>query len=164
MKKVLLLLVLLVMLPVITCAQFHDGPPPREDKKHFDRIAQLEKIKLLEALDLEEEQVLRLFSRRDAHQDEQRVVLEKRDALVKELEEKYVSGEEELTPDLFNNYLKKLAGYEVTLAEQREAYIYSLKEILSEEDVIKYIVFESKFRKMVRQFLMDDRGKEKRGK
>ncbi|GJQ61901.1 MAG: hypothetical protein SCALA702_09540 [Melioribacteraceae bacterium] len=164
MKKVLLLLVFFIIIPATTWGQFHDGPPPRGDKKHFDRISQLEKIKLLEALDLEEEQVLRLFSRRDSHQDEQRVILEKRENLIKELDEKFIAGDEELTPEIFNGYMEKLAGYEKTLAEQRKAYLYSLKEILSEEDVIKYIVFESKFRQMVRNILMDERGRGRKGK
>jgi len=161
--KQYIILILLILSAGSLYGQFQDGPPPG-GRRHQDRIAQLEKIKLLEALDLSEEKMLILFSRRDAHHDAQKKLFDQREELMKELDEKYISGDESITAEEFDKIIKKLAGYERAIAESRESYLNSLKDILSEKEIIKYIVFESKFREMVRKFIMEDRPKGTRGK
>src|SRR5690606_24597403 len=65
MKK--LFLILFILLIAVSTQYAQESRGGKHDPK--GRLAELEKIKLLEALDMDEETTLKFFSRRNAHKD-----------------------------------------------------------------------------------------------
>ena len=61
MRTFIVILSFISFLSIEAFAQFEEGPPPH---KMREKILQLEKIKLIEALQMDEETTLRFFARR----------------------------------------------------------------------------------------------------
>lgn len=120
------------------------------------KFEQLEKVKLIEYLDLDEATMLKLFSRRSDHKkmmDERNEFIDKMldhlEYLIKD--NKNGSKDEELKAKIteFNNYMDE------THKLQRQ-FMASLSDLLSPEKHAKYIVFERNFRKEIRDLLKKD--------
>lgn len=122
-----------------------------------ERMEQLEKIKLLEVLDLDEETSVRFFARRNEFKEEHHKIMEEREALLSEMEQ---ALQEEKSADEFNyeETLEKLTGLEKEFVQKRIDFINSLDDILTVEQKAKLVVFESKFMDEVRKALMRRRG------
>lgn len=124
-----------------------------------ERMEQLEKIKLLEVLDLDEETSVRFFTRRNEFKEEHHKIMEERKELIFEMEQ---ALREEKSTDEFNyeETMDKLAELEKKFIQQRIDFINSLSDILTVEQRAKLVVFESKFMGEVRKALMRRGGKE----
>jgi len=118
--------------------------------KMHSKIEQLEKIKLIELLNLDEQTTLKFFARRDEHRDKQHVLIDKRDNLYDMLNENLKSNNE-------INYKSKISevfSIEKEMIVQREKFFNSLKDILTEKQIAQIIAFESNFRDEMRhQFI-----------
>lgn len=158
MKKIIILIFFLCSAMAVS-AQFEMDPPTPGGRKHKDRIDQLEKIKLAEELNLDDETLFTVFEIRDRFIGLQKETLDKRDSLVNKLDQEFVSGNTKVDDKNYAKYMKQLSDYELQIAKQRSEFIKSLEQVLSKENVVRYIVFEQKFRQMVRQFFMEGRGK-----
>ena len=114
------------------------------------RIEQLEKIKIIEELNMDEETTLKFFSRRNEHRVGQRELIAKRDELFKTLSDNFDSEEEinykEKTEEIFEIEKKMLV--------QRKNFLNSLSDILSEKQMVQLVVFEFNFRNEVRHQFM----------
>ena len=132
--------------------------PPKHNKAPKERLEQLEKIKLLEILDLGEEESIRFFSRRDNFKEEHRKILDERDAIILEMEIALKKGK---TSEEFNFHQKisELVDVEQKIVDHRKTFIQSLSDILTSSQIAKVVVFESKFMKEVRDALMHRRGR-----
>lgn len=118
--------------------------------KMHSKIEQLEKIKLIELLNLDEQTTLKFFARRDEHRDKQHILIDKRDNLYDMLNENLKSNNE-------INYKSKISevfAIEREMIVQREKFFNSLKDILTEKQIAQIIAFESNFRDEMRhQFI-----------
>lgn len=146
MKKYLIFLILFaIYIPV--SAQHRDGPP----KRHDERIGQLEKVKLIEILDMDEETTLRFFARRDKHFDEMKKIHEKREILLETIEDKIKNDDQ-------SGYMEQ-AGEIFKLEEKaikmRRDFISSLTDILTETQIGKMMLFEVKFKEHIKDLLID---------
>lgn len=123
------------------------------------RIAELEKIKLIETLDLDEETMLKFFSRRNAHHKKIKILVREKDSLVNKLGVR-------IRNESKNNYesnIQKILEIEEKLVLERKNFLESIDDILSSYDVAKLIVFERRFRNEIRKELLKQ-GKRMRGK
>lgn len=118
-----------------------------------ERMEQLEQIKLLEVLNLDEETSVRFISRRNDFREENRQIMDQREALIFEMEEALKKGK---TQDEFDYKatMAKLETLEKTFVQQRTEFIKSLQGLLTTEQIAKFVVFESKFMREVRDALM----------
>ena len=122
--------------------------------KNREKLEQLEQIKIIEALDLNEETSIRFFARRN---DSKRTIqdLEKRtDDIILELEKSFDSDDKnqaEKQKQLISEMLKTRESIELN----RNQFINSLNDILSTEQIAKLIVFEKKFRDEIRNVLFE---------
>lgn len=134
------------------------GLPPKHNRAPKERLEQLEKIKLLEILDLGEEKSVRFFSRRDDFKETHQEILDERDAIILEME---IALKKDKTSEEFNysEKLSELADIEQKIVDHRETFIQSLSDILTSSQIAKVVVFESKFMKEVRNALMHRRGR-----
>lgn len=133
-------------------------PQKMRDKfhKNKDKLEQLEKIKLIEALDLNEDISIRLFSRKNDLKKETDKLEDRNEAIIDELEKSFDSNEKNAEirqNQLLNEFLKNKQDIE-TLKHQ---FIISLSDILSQEQVCKFVVFEKKFRDEIKSVLMEKR-------
>ncbi len=155
MKNNAIILFVLFLALSITAQDF----PPKHQRGEGPRgrIEQLEKIKLLETLDLDEETSVRFFSRRNDFKEEHKEIINKRDEILLEIE---LNLQKERTSDEFDyqSALNNLSDIEKRIIKHREVFISSLKDILTIEQIAKFVVFESKFMREVRDALMRRRG------
>ena len=124
--------------------------------KNKGKLEQLEKVKLIEALDLDEETAIRFFARRKDSRNEIDYLEKKSDDLLFKLESSFQSNEknqEEKQRQMISEFLKTSESIE----SKRNQFISSLKDILTTEQISKLIVFEKRFRDEIRNVLLDKR-------
>ena len=127
---------------------------PGEWGRMSGRIEQLEKIKIIEELNLDEETTLKFFSRRNEHRESQRALIDKRDLLYKTLSESFDS-EDDIN---YKAKTEEIFEIERSMFSQREEFYNSLGDILSEKQMVQLVLFEFNFRKEVRhQFMKQGR-------
>jgi len=122
--------------------------------KNREKLEQLEQIKLIEALDLNEETSIRFFARRNDSKKEIQELEKKSEDIILELEKSFVADDKNQTErqkQLISEMLKSRESIELN----RNQFINSLDDILSTEQIAKLIVFEKKFRDEIRNVLFD---------
>lgn len=151
------LLVILIMLFSISYLTAQERPKGNRDLKPLQQIEEWEKIKLIEVLNLKEEASVRFFARRNEHQKRVREIFGQRDQLAQQIEKGIKNGTK--IPDaVYQEQVNKMIEFEAKIQKERESFIRSLSDILSPEQIVKLTVFEIRFRKEVRDRLMN-RGK-----
>lgn len=155
MKNFKLVLFVLFLLTQIISAQEHF--PKGRWGLEGGRISELEKIKLIEELQLDEETTLRFFSRRNLHQETQKKIGSKRDSML------FILNQEIKEDDTKIDYQKdidKILSIDNKLLDERIKFFRSLSDILSYKQIAQLMVFEKKFRSEIRkQILKHGRGR-----
>ena len=140
----------------------------REEGTHrrrapMKKIEELEKIKLLDVLNLDEATSVKLFTRRNQdrtkiwdYEDKINNVLQNIESEVKKGNDKDVSKIQKLNEDFCN--------LSMDVEKEKLSFLRSLSDILNPEQIGKYIVFERKFRDEIRNLLMKERFKRNKGK
>ncbi len=142
-----LLLIFLLLSAVVFAQGKRDHKGPRE------KIEQLEKLKLIEALDMDEQTTLKFFARRNDSHDRIDKMNDSLDLIADSLESKFSKGDDSGYRDLVNKYL----SIEKQIAVEHTQFVNSLYDILSNEQVAKLIVFEKRFREEIRHLLLRGR-------
>ena len=125
-------------------------PPPGEWGRMGGKIEQLEKIKLIEELNLNEETAVRFFARRNEHRESLRSILQKRNALYKEL-----SNEIKLDKkDSLKEKVNEIFLIEDEMVAKRKEFIDSLSDIFTEKQQVQLVLFEFYFRQEMRHQFM----------
>jgi hypothetical protein len=146
-----LLLIMVMFSANILFAQMNTPmPPPHMMNRHGKELRMLEQVKLLDYLNLDEETAVRFISRRKAFLNAQKEINDERKTLldsISTLLDKKTSKA---------NY-KKLVNEELVLErkllQQRRDFIKNLKNILTQEQIAKVIVFENRFKKDVMKMM-----------
>ncbi len=155
MKNFKLVLFFLILLAQIISAQEHFTKG--RWGMQGGRISELEKIKLIEELQLDEETTLRFFSRRNSHQEIHRQIMLKRDSLLIQLNQKI---EEENSKLDYQKEIDKILNIDKELSDERIRFFKSLNDILSYEQIAELLIFEKKFKSEIRkQILRQGRGR-----
>ncbi len=155
MKNFKLVLFFLILLAQIISAQEHFTKG--RWGMQGGRISELEKIKLIEELQLDEETTLRFFSRRNSHQEIHRQIMLKRDSLLIQLNQKI---EEENSKLDYQKEIDKILNIDKELSDERIRFFKSLNDILSYEQIAELLIFEKKFKSEIRkQILRHGRGR-----
>jgi Spy/CpxP family protein refolding chaperone len=164
MKQLLLVVTLFFVFAVTAVAQ----DLGKEEKTHkrrapMKKIEELEKIKLLDVLSLDEATSIKLFTRRNQdrtkiwdYEDKINNVLQNIESEVKKGNDKDVNKIQKLNEDYCNLSME--------VEKEKLNFLKSLSDILTPEQVGKYIVFERKFRDEIRDLLMKERIKRNKGK
>lgn len=121
-----------------------------------EKLEQLEKVKLIEALDLNEDVAVRFFSRRNESRKEIESLEQKGDELLVEIEKSFNADKKSLEVKQKQMISDFLSTREL-IDQKRHEFIKSLDDILTTEQICKLIVFEKKFRDEIRSVLLDRR-------
>jgi len=134
----------------------HDKP-----NKHRYKLAQLEKAKLIEALELDEETSIRFFARRNQSKKDIDELEKKSDEIIVQLEntmKEKDSPKDENQKRLIADLLKT----RLQIESEKQKFINSLSDILSTEQIARLLVFEKRFREEIRNVLFDRRSPNKK--
>ena len=150
MKRIILIISLLLLTSLVLVGQGRHrmGPPPHAG----GRLAQLEKIKLIEFLDMDEETTLKFFARREAFHENRKEIFNKRAELLDELREMVIDDEDNSN---YQALINQIYEYEEKLFTQRKEFFDSLSDILTQKQIASLIIFEDRFRREIRDILLD---------
>ena len=124
-----------------------------------ERVEAFKKIRLMEALKLDEQTSIRFFSRYNKHQDEMKNLGEERNGLIDQLQ---ALGKSKAGDADYEKVIQDLSALELRILDSRKKFIGDLKEIFSVRQVADYIVFERNFNQNLRD-LMREMTQERRG-
>lgn len=151
--KLLYFLIAIILFTTVASFPQHDREKMMKQKS---KLHQLEKIKLIEALNLDEETSLRFFARRNEMQQEVDLLEVKADDILNDLEES-LNANEKATGATQRQLINELLNVKTKIEKVKKQFITSLSDILSTEQIAKYIVFEQKFREEIRKIIFDRR-------
>ena len=127
-----------------------------QDEEMRAKFEELENIKLIETLQMDEETSLRFFSRKSEHKLQQDEIQEKIREDIENLDVILKSGRAVTTEEL-KSKIDEINNLELQLEKNKVEFLNSLTDILSYEQIAELIIFEKRFRNEVRKLLMRDR-------
>ncbi len=151
MKKAITILIgLFLMLPVVLKAQ-NDMPGGMQGR--MGRLMQLEQMKLIDLLNMDEETSIKFFARKREYMQKQKKLLDQKKEYINELR----NAIKEKNSSLCDSLLNKIFEVERENQKNRENFVHSLSDILTKEQIAKVIIFEAKFKDELKKFLMHRR-------
>ncbi len=126
------------------------GPP--RGPRHFERIEQLKKVRLIELLDLKEEQSVRFFARLNEHDKAKQALMEEKNDALDRLERLIRNRGNEAD---FMKLFAEVRDANRRIAELNESFFDGLTDILSTEQRAKLLLFERHFAKELREAMME---------
>ncbi|MCW8802980.1 MAG: hypothetical protein OQK57_01185 [Ignavibacteriaceae bacterium] len=127
-----------------------------QDEEAREKFEQLEKIKLIETLEMDEETTLRFFSRQLEHRKQQDEIQEEIRAKIDDLDVTFKSGRVATTEEIKSS-INEINTLQLQFDKNRVDFINSLSDILSYEQIAKLIIFEKRFRNELRKLLIRER-------
>jgi hypothetical protein len=149
----------LLFLFTITIAYGQRSEKLMHGPKPLEKIEQWEKAKLIDLLNLNEENSVRFFARRNEFQNKMKDILDQRDQLLNDLSRELKEGPKQ-NDNIYRDKLNNLLSFDSRLMKEKESFLRSLNDLLTPQQILKLSVFEIKFRKEIREKLME-RGKNK---
>jgi hypothetical protein len=129
----------------------------QDRQKGLQKIEQLEKIKLIEALNLDDATSTKFFVRKKDFNQKRKQYIEQIDNLTDQIEQGIKSGKLSADDPAYSKMIDEYIGVDQDFLRLRADFISSLKDILSEEQIAKYIVFEKKFREEIQDLILKHR-------
>ncbi len=130
----------------------HDNPPHRMR----DKLNQLEKIKLIEVLDMDEETTLRFFSRRNELQTKIDKLTEHADETIAQMEVIFKAGKVYTEAEL-KSLIVEANTIHTEIVQTKSDFINSLDDILTTEQIAKLIIFERRFKDELKRAMFKGR-------
>ncbi len=156
-RNTIMILIIFLLLSQLSNAQIHErpfGPAP-------ERIEKYKKLRLIEELNLSDETAIRFSKLYNAHLDSLREIRRKMDEYQNDLGIYLEKGK--YYQDRGNEYNKYLKDFRKILKDYEDCqkkfwetnknYTEKLKQLLNEEQLAKYYLFEKKFNKELRDAL-----------
>jgi hypothetical protein len=150
MKKVILSAAFILLLCSISLAQRDEKKDPRE------KIEALEKIKLLETLDMDEETAIKFFSRRNDHKEKIKDMFNELDSERNKIRKKVKTLHDDNDPGL-KKLVENYFVIQQKIDEEKKNFISSLTDILTVKQIAELTLFERRFREEIRDILYKHR-------
>ncbi|KAB2925479.1 MAG: hypothetical protein F9K22_03200 [Bacteroidetes bacterium] len=119
----------------------------------MERLESLKKVRMIEALALDEETGVKLVNRYTRHRESMKNLEKERSAVVDDvakLAERNASDAE------YQKAFARLADAERNAVAERAAFIAGLKDLLTQKQVAAYIVFERDFVRDIRDIMREN--------
>ncbi len=121
------------------------GPP-------FERIEAYKKVRMMDAMKLDEGLMVKFMARYDKHVGEMRALEDQRNVLVDHLEQLVNANDPNAD---FSPLFDSLLTVNKKLAESRVDFLSELKDILTDRQIAEYVVFERNFSKELRRIVQN---------
>ncbi|MBN1301683.1 MAG: hypothetical protein JW995_10755 [Melioribacteraceae bacterium] len=122
-----------------------------------NRLQELEKIKIIETLSLDEESSIRFFSRRSEYLSQQKLIFDKRSQIMDEIQE--LLEKDTADSSIFKLKVNELLSMDKKLVSNKEEFFNNIKDILTDVEIAKLIVVEHLFRSEIQNELRKKRFK-----
>ncbi len=140
----------------ITLPVFAQDKGQGRNWKGRDKIEELEKIKLIDVLQMNEETTLKFFARRSEYQNKVKDLMSDADVQLDKISD-YVKNNGNKNSAEMKKMIDEYLSYGEAIAKERANFINSLNNILSYEQISKLLVFEKHFREELRKILFKSR-------
>ncbi|MBI4548030.1 MAG: hypothetical protein HY707_08625 [Ignavibacteriae bacterium] len=127
-------------------------PPMEREQQRPERLEQWKKMKLVELLDLNEDEAVRFFAKQNSHEDKQRELMGLRKEAVDDLE--YMLRQKDEKKDL-QKTLDKILEIDQNMFAERRRYHDELRKSLTPEQFGKFLVFERNFGQELRNAMKE---------
>ncbi len=125
------------------------------------RVEQLKKLRMQEALKLDEETSIRFFARYNEHQDALRAIGKRRADAIDALQALVKKN----APDAeIDAQLKSIVAVETEVAATRSSFLDKLRDILKPSQIAQYVVFERNFNQDLREIMREGAQERWRGR
>lgn len=151
MKNLQLITIFIFGLSFLTPGVFSQGRGYNNMQK---RIEELEKVKLIETLNLDETRTVQFFVKRKEFKQKQRDLTSQLDSIILRMQKLQDRPDKDRAKELINLFIEK----EKQIHSLRINFIAELRNLLTEDELTRYLVFESEFRKDLQRMIMQ-RGK-----
>lgn len=129
-------------------------------KRNFrDRIDQLEKIKLIEELNMSEEVTMKFFAKRNDFREKGKRLHEKIDSLSILIREKSSDNDEQTSTAEWKKIIDEFVTTEKMLQKNKLDFFNSLQNLLTPQQMAKFLAFEQRFREEVQEIILHGRKK-----
>jgi len=149
-KEVTMKTKILLFVFILSSFSFAQMHPRMKDR---NRLEELEKVKLIEELNLNEETSARFVARLSENRQNQKKIQRTKMKLVSEIQ-KSLESDEKKDNKFYEAKINSLLELESQMHKQREDFLNSLKDILTPEQILKTMIFEVKFREEVKDALI----------
>jgi hypothetical protein len=160
MRYILLLLTVFLIFDSASSAQPGQGPGGGRFRHRggdpMKKLEELEKVKLIEALDLKEEAMLKLFSRRAEERKTMEERNDKADEFIDDLEDLVSDNKNGSNDSLITMKISEFHSFMEETQKLHHKFVRSLSDLLTPEQLGKYIAFERNFRRELRDLLKKD--------
>jgi hypothetical protein len=129
-------------------------PQHMDPARMRERVNAMKMWKLTEYLELTEEQAGTFFARLRVHEEEAAEINRQKKQLYKDFQKQIDDGSVK-SKDV-DRYLEETARLERSHIELRKEHMQSMKDILTEEQLAKFAVFQERFRRELRYQLQDE--------
>ncbi len=149
------LLVLFLVAFIVSCmqAQPPGGPP-------LERIERFKKMRMVETLDLNEEQSVRFFARYNEHENKRRDLMRQRDEVLDKIE-RLVRNKAEAKE--YEKLFADVIDINRRIGEERLNFFNSLSDLLTTEQRAKLLLFERRFENELREAMREARERRRGG-
>jgi len=119
-----------------------------------DRLSAVKMWKLTEYLDLSEEQAEKFFPRTREHQKEMNKLIRRRRQLYEDFQQKIDDGK--VDTENVDRYIAETTRLDKALIELRAKHIQGLKDILTDEQLARFAIFNEHFRRQIGHGLREE--------
>jgi hypothetical protein len=144
-----LFFILFFIFTVTVVAQSMGGGLPFRGK---EKLQQFRKLRLIEALDLKEENAIRFFAKLNEHEKRMNEFHDRRSALADTLE---ILVKADASDKSLERIFDDLLGVEEKMMQEKKTFRSELKNVLTTQQAAKLFVFEKKFGEGVRNAMQD---------
>lgn len=157
MKNKLIILPLMVFV-LVGGTIYGQGRGNKNPKAQLER---LEKIRLMEVLEMSEEVSVRFFARHKELKEKQKAITEHVDSLINTMKENLEKekGNKEKSQQLTKKFIEDIQKAQEQIIRIRQNYITSLSDILTSEQIAKLLIFEIEFRQEMQNLLFKNRNR-----
>jgi Spy/CpxP family protein refolding chaperone len=137
---------------MLTGSVLHAQPMRMGEERPLERIEQWKKVRLIEVLDLKEEQSIRFFARFNEHESKKRDLAKQKDDVLDKLERlvrNHADGKE-----IEKVFPEEMAANE-NLADENLRFFNGMSDILSAEQRAKLLLFERHFERELREAMKE---------
>ena len=156
MKKIIAAVsfVLIATLAVQAQGMRHDGQGP------IKKIEELERVKLIETLGMDEQTTLKFFARRTKYREEQKLLINNLVALLDQMSD-LTKNNDSKNDGALKKMMDQYQDLESKILKKKQEFYNSLSDILTYNQIAKVLVFEHKFKDEIRAALFQERRKGK---
>jgi hypothetical protein len=144
-------LMLLVFAAVSKPGVAQENPPPGQGRA-LERVEQFKKIRLMEVLNLDEQNSIKFFGRYNKYQGLLRDLRKKQAQALGRVQALRKSNAAESE---YGKMVDELLALESQINEAKSKYVEELKPVLTSKQLVEYLVFEARFQQNLRDLVRD---------